>query len=130
MRGSVITEKVGLFREATVRLSNINAEVDVFASDLFYDLPQPVNGGHRVAESHNDGSVHPMCELEHQRILELLNEVLLLDIAKPLQSPMSLARQANNPVDLKLLADRLRNGYYRTKEAIRFDARAFLNTVM
>ena len=43
---------------------------------------------------------------------------------------MNHSSQLNYPVDLKLLSDRLHYGFYRTKEAILFDARAFLNTAM
>ena len=73
---------------------------------------------------------NPLPEPENCRIADCIDQIMADDISKPLQSPMTFSCQPNYPVDLKLLADRLRNGFYRTKEAILFDARAFLSTVM
>ena len=50
--------------------------------------------------------------------------------ARPFQLMMRSAHPLNYPVDLKLIDDRLRNGFYRTNQAILFDARAFLDTAL
>ena len=49
-----------------------------------------------------------------------------LDISRPF--PMTSIRQLNYPVTLAMIQERLVNGFYRSTDAILFDARAFLNT--